>query len=94
MLVDGENVRRSRWPNVPRERLEELVRTWVERQGVEARVIWEGRETADDGISREAQRLREKGHEIWVATSDRELRRRAEADRVIGGRTFLEEIRA
>ncbi len=94
MLVDGENVRRSRWPNVPRERLEKLVRTWAEREGIEARVIWEGRETADDGISREAHRLREKGYEIWVATSDRELRRRAGADRVLGGRTFLEEIRA
>jgi YacP-like NYN domain len=94
VLVDGENVRRSRWPNVSGGELERLVSAWGEREGHEARVVWEGRETADDAIAREATRLRDEGREVWVATSDRELRRRAAADREIGGRTFLEEVGA
>jgi rRNA-processing protein FCF1 len=93
-LVDGENVRRSRWPNVERAALERLVSEWAEREGVEARVVWEGRQTADDAIAAEAKRLHGEGREVWVATSDRELRRRATADRTIGGRTFLEELGA
>jgi rRNA-processing protein FCF1 len=94
VLVDGENVRRSRWPNVSRAELERLVDAWAAREGHDARVVWEGAETADDAIARDAPRLRQEGREVWVATSDRELRRRAAADRVIGGRTFLEELGA
>jgi rRNA-processing protein FCF1 len=94
VLVDGENVRRSRWPNVARAELEELVAAWARREGHEARVVWEGNETADDAIAREAALLRDDGREVWVATSDRELRRRAEAVRTIGGRSFLEELGA
>ncbi len=92
MLVDGENVRRSRWPNVPRARLVELARAWGEREGHDVRVVWEGAESADDAIAREARALRDAGHEVWVATSDRELRRRASADRTIGGGAFLGEL--
>jgi rRNA-processing protein FCF1 len=94
VLVDGENVRRSRWPNVSGAELERLVVAWGEREGHDARVVWESGETADDAIAREAKRLREEGREVWVATSDRELRRRAAADREIGGRSFLEEVGA
>jgi rRNA-processing protein FCF1 len=94
VLVDGENVRRSRWPNVPRDELEELVAAWARREGHEARVVWEGSETADDAIAREAAQLRDGGRPVWVATSDRELRRRAAAERSIGGRSFLEELGA
>jgi rRNA-processing protein FCF1 len=94
VLVDGENVRRSRWPNVVRVELEELVTSWAAREGHEARVVWEGEETADDAIAREAALLRDAGRLVWVATSDRELRRRAAADRTIGGRRFLEELGA
>jgi len=94
VLVDGENVRRSRWPNVPRAELERLVEAWAARERLEARVVWEGDETADDTIAREAPRLRAEGQEVWVATSDRELRERAGANRVLGGRTFLEQLGA
>ena len=94
VLVDGENVRRSRWPNVSRAELEELVAFWARREGHEAHVVWEGKETADDAIAREAALFRDAGRSVWVATSDRELRRRAAAERTIGGRSFLEELGA
>lgn len=94
VLVDGENVRRSRWPNVSRAELEGLVAAWAVREGHEAHIVWEGDETADDAIAREASRLRAEGRDVWVATSDRELRRRAAPERTIGGRSFLEELGA
>jgi rRNA-processing protein FCF1 len=94
VLVDGENVRRSRWPNVSRADLERLVADWAEREGHDARVVWEGASSADDAIAEEAARLHAEGREVWVATSDRELRRRAAPARTIGGRSFLEELGA
>jgi rRNA-processing protein FCF1 len=92
VLVDGENVRRSRWPNVARERLERLVDEWAHREGHDARVVWEGPGSADDSIAASAADVRGEGRELWVATSDRDLRQRVAADRTIGGRTFLREI--
>ena len=94
VLVDGENVRRSRWPNVPRAELERLVAEWADREGHDARVVWEGEKSADDAIAREAARLHADRREVWVATSDRELRRRVSAERTVGGRSFLEELGA
>ena len=94
MLVDGENVRRSRWPNVDRAELERLVSASAEREGVDAHVVWEGAQSADDEIASEAKRVHADGRELWVATSDRELRQRAAAERTIGGRTFLAELGA
>jgi rRNA-processing protein FCF1 len=94
VLVDGENVRRSRWPNVSRADLERLVADWAEREGHDARVVWEGEKSADDAIAEEAARLHAGGPEVWVATSDRELRRRTAPARTIGGRGFLEELGA
>jgi hypothetical protein len=47
-------VRRSAWPNVPRNELVRLVDEWAAREGVEARVIFESSETADDTIARDA----------------------------------------
>jgi hypothetical protein len=90
--VDAENVRRSLWPNIPRDELTELVERWAEREGAVARLIWEGAETADDRIAREAADL---DSPYWLVTSDRGLRERvaAEADRVIGGGAFARELR-
>jgi predicted RNA-binding protein with PIN domain len=96
VIVDGENVRRSRWPNLSQEELEERVRAWGEEQGVEPVVVFDGRppvergETADDWIAREAQKL----DRYWLVTSDRGLRARAgeRAERVIGGGAFLSEL--
>src|SRR5205823_1686442 len=93
VIVDAENVRRSVWPNVSRERLVELVRRWAEERGYDSLVVFEGEdESADDRIVREAARL----ERYWLVTSDRELRRRAggAAERVIGGGSFVRELTA
>jgi rRNA-processing protein FCF1 len=90
-LVDAENVRRSAWPNVAREELVRLVEEWAGRAGVDARVVFEGKETADDRIAREAREL----DHYWLVTSDRGLRDRAgaRAERVVGGGSFLKLLR-
>ena len=44
VFVDAENVRRSAWPNVSREELVRLVVEWAEREGVDARVVFERRD--------------------------------------------------
>src|SRR5436305_10779521 len=73
VLIDGENVRRSTWPNLPRDELVERVADWAARHGHDATVIWDGRESADDEI---AARVRDLDPPVWVVTSDRELGRR------------------
>ena len=85
-------MRRSLWPNIPRDDLVDLVERWAERDGAVARLIWEGTETADDRIAREAEYL---DGPYWLVTSDRGLRERAaaKADRVIGGGSFARELR-
>jgi Xaa-Pro aminopeptidase len=98
VFVDGENVRRSRWPNLTKEQLLERTRTWAEAEGVEPVVVFDGSsppgatgtdsETADDWLIREApQHAR-----YWLVTSDRALREAAGAgaERTIGGGAFLE----
>ena len=95
VLVDAENVRRSVWPNLSREELVERVERWAEQEGVRAEVVFEGRgEIADDRIVAEAAKLHALGDEIWVATSDRELRERLKpnAERIIGGGSFARTI--
>ncbi len=103
VLVDARNVLRSRWPNIPEDRLVELVRAWSQREGLHALLVFDGRapvdaddvvatggESADDWIAREAGRFAP----YWLVTSDRELRGRAgtAAARVIGGGAFAGEI--
>jgi hypothetical protein len=103
VIVDGENVRRSVWPNLSETRLLELVRAWAEREGVQPLIVFDGRapvdagdivsthaETADDWIAREASSYAP----YWLVTSDRELRERVggAADRVVGGGSFAREI--
>ena len=53
--------------------------------------MFEGVETADDRIVREAERE----ERYWLVTSDRGLRDRAgaRAERVIGGGSFLRRLR-
>jgi hypothetical protein len=103
VIVDAENVRRSRWPNIAAGRLVELVRAWAEREGVRPVIVFDGRapvagddvvgsggESADDWIAREAAARAP----YWLVTSDRELRERAgaAATKVVGGGTFASEI--
>jgi hypothetical protein len=91
VLVDAENVRRSRWPNLSR--LELVAR------GHRAVVVFDGAapELADDvvgaGASADEWLAAHAGEfaPYWLVTSDRELRSRAGggAERVIGGGSFL-----
>ena len=106
VLVDAENVRRSAWPNVSRERLLELVRDWAKTHGHEALVVYDGPapeetgdavgtagETADEWLIRETGRLSEAGEPFWLVTSDRGLRVAAAGpERTIGGGSFLREL--
>jgi predicted RNA-binding protein with PIN domain len=93
VIVDGENVRRSLWPNMPRAELMQRSRAWGDGLGHEVEVVWEGAGTADDEIARRAGELE---GEVWIVTSDRELRERVadHAARVIGGGSFARELRA
>lgn len=92
VLVDAENVRRSLWPNIPRDELEELCDRWAKRHGHEVEVVWEGAGSADDRIAREVTELEPP---VWVVTSDRGLRERVDghAERVLGGGSFARELR-
>jgi hypothetical protein len=102
LLVDAENVRRSRWPNLSKEELVEGVRRWAEARGVEHVIVFDGpppfeapdlvagRPTADDWLAEHAHE-----HEpYWLVTSDRGLRERAggRAERIVGGGSFVNEL--
>jgi hypothetical protein len=92
VLVDAENVRRSLWPNIPKDELVERCQAWGEANGHDVVVVWEGRETADDAIAHEVGELEPP---VWVVTSDRELRERIgdRAERILGGGSFARELR-
>lgn len=91
VLVDAENVRRSLWPNLRGEELVERSERWGAEHGHDVRVVWEGRESADDQI---AALVTELERPVWVVTSDRGLRERvgAHAERIIGGGSFAREL--
>lgn len=116
LLVDGENVRRSLWPNMSPDDLLERSRAWAAEQGVRTVVVFDGpapgglrgeseledgtllvgtgRQSADDWLTERAAQLAVAGEEVWLVTSDRELRRRTagSAARTIGGGTFAREL--
>jgi rRNA-processing protein FCF1 len=90
VLVDGENVRRSLWPNLAYTELERRAAAWGERERHEVRVVWE---PADDRIAATAQELAAAGTPVWVVTSDRGLKARLPgADRIIGGGSFARSL--
>jgi hypothetical protein len=91
VLVDGENVRRSVWPNIARDELERRAGAWGDEHGHEVVVVWEGPQTADDLIARE---VRELPAPLWVVTSDRELRSRVtdHVERIVGGGSFARQL--
>jgi hypothetical protein len=102
VVVDAENVRRSRWPNLSEQELLRRARRWAERKGVDLVVVFDGAAPedaadvasaphADDEIVRIA---REHHGPVWLATSDRELRQRVgeRAVKTVGGGRFLGRI--
>jgi predicted RNA-binding protein with PIN domain len=46
VLLDAENVRRSRWPNIAAADLVERCRAWGEREGVAVEVVFDGKAPA------------------------------------------------
>ncbi len=105
VIVDAENVRRSRWPNLSAEQLVDRARAWADDEGVRLLVVFDGPppepaddllraepgESADDRIAAIAAGLAADGTPYWLVTSDRGLRGRAggAADRLVGGGSFL-----
>jgi hypothetical protein len=102
VIVDAENVRRSLWPNLSRAELIKRARVWALDEGHTLRIVFDdgtpeeaddliGSDYADDEIVRLANELE---GEVWVATSDRELRDRLGGNvvRVLGGGTFARAI--
>jgi hypothetical protein len=90
VIVDGENVRRSTWPNPSRAEVEAAAQEWAMREGLDLRVVWdEDVGYADDEIVRLA---REVAPPVWVVTSDCGLRDRLDVDRVIGGGSFARTL--
>ena len=102
VLVDAENVRRSRWPNLSKEELVDAVRAWGEQKGHDVLIVFDGRapEEADDlvgvrGSADDWLAAHAAEHApYWLVTSDRELRERAggEAEQTVGGGAFLREL--
>jgi hypothetical protein len=98
-------VLRSLWPNIPEDELVESTRRWAEEHGYEPVIVFDGaappggvgtgRESADDWLAREAERLAREGRPYWLVTSDRELRERAgrHAEKIVGGGSFARELR-
>jgi hypothetical protein len=102
VVVDAENVRRSRWPNLSREELVSRTRAWAARERHDLLIVFDGTPpeaapdlvgapNADDEIVQTAQGI---DRAWWLVTSDRELRARVDdaPERVIGGGSFLQAI--
>ena len=102
VVVDAENVRRSRWPNLSREELVERVREWAAHAGHDALIVFDGRppedapdllgsRNADDAIVELASGL---DRPWWLVSSDRELRRRVGdgPERTVGGGAFVRDL--
>ena len=102
VVVDAENVRRSRWPNLSREELVRRAREWAGREGHELLVVFDGTppddapdlvgsRNADDAIVDLAAQL---ASPWWLVSSDRGLRARVgdRPARVIGGGSFVRTI--
>ena len=102
VVVDAENVRRSRWPNLSREELVQRARGWASREGHDVLIVFDGEppEVAPDliGARNADDRIVELARALdgpwWLVTSDRGLRERVgdAAERIIGGGSFVRTI--
>ena len=102
VVVDAENVRRSRWPNISREQLVEWARAWAAREGHELLIVFDGEPPeqapdlvgsryADDTIVELTAGL---DRPWWLVSSDRGLRARLgdRPARILGGGSFSRTI--
>ena len=107
MIVDAENVRRSRWPNLSPEELVARARAWAAERDVTPLMVFDGPapeeaedvmgtrgESADDRIAELAASLAAARQPYWLVTSDRGLRARAggHAVETIGGGSFAGDL--
>jgi hypothetical protein len=104
VVVDAENVRRSRWPNLTREELVARTREWATREGHELVIVFDGPTpeeapdlvgsgNADDAIVELAATI---DGRWWLvsSSSDRDLRLRVgdRPERLLGGGSFVRSI--
>ena len=102
MVVDAENVRRSRWPNLSREGLVDRAREWAAAEGHELLIVFDGEppeeapdlvgsRNADDAIVELAAGI---DGPWWLVSSDRGLRARVgdAPERIMGGGSFVRTI--
>ena len=102
VVVDAENVRRSRWPNLSQDELVRRAREWARREGHRLLIVFDGpppedaadligSRHADDAIVDLAERL---DTPWWLVTSDRGLRARVgeSPSRILGGGSFVRMI--
>jgi hypothetical protein len=102
VVVDAENVRRSTWPNLSKEELVARARTWAAHEDADLRVVFDGDppEVAPDllgsGPRSADDVIASLDGPFTLVTSDRGLRERVadNAERVIGGGSFLHELEA
>jgi hypothetical protein len=102
VVVDAENVRRSLWPNLTPIELVARSRSWAAREGHKLLVVFDGPPPEDapdlEGVAHAddeiAARVERAEGEVWVVTSDRELRRRVadRVERIVGGGTFARAL--
>ena len=88
VLVDGENVRRSQWPNVATAQLVELCRAWAAANGGSATVVFDG--DGPDGVV--GEKVLETGCTVVgsaAESADAWLERRAAALAAEGRRFWL-----
>jgi hypothetical protein len=99
VVVDAENVRRSRWPNLSREELVWRAREWAAGEQHDLLVVFDGTPpeeahdlvgsgNADDAIVELAEGF---DRPWWLVTSDRALRERVGGapERILGGGSFV-----
>jgi hypothetical protein len=99
-VVDGENVRRSAWPNLSRHDLVARSRAWAAKEGVPLLIVFDGSAPEDaadllgSGDRSADDVIAELDGPLCLVTSDRGLRERVgdRAERVIGGGSFLREL--
>jgi predicted RNA-binding protein with PIN domain len=75
VLVDGENVRRSRWPNLSPDEIVEQVCRWAVHEGVRALVVFDGGQAGERVVDDRCAVVHSGGEiaDDWIARRAEEL---------------------